>query len=62
VNRVPQDDAPFGDPEEDAPEANVESFRAVRSDSQEGHPIAASASLEGRSSSKVLPQASHRYS
>jgi hypothetical protein len=62
VKRVPHDEPPFADPGEPAPEANRESFRAVRGDSQEGHSIAASASLEGRSSSKVRSQASHRYS
>ena len=46
-----------------APEAaKLESFRAVRRESQEGHSIGASASLEERSSSNVRPQASHRYS
>jgi hypothetical protein len=62
VKRVPHDEPPFADPEELAPEANLESFRAVRRDSQEGHSIVASASLEERSSSKVCPQASHPYS
>jgi hypothetical protein len=62
VKRVPQEEPPFVEPEEPAPEAKVESFRAVRRDSQEGHSIGASASLEGRSSSKVRPQALHRYS
>jgi len=62
VKRVPHDEPPFADPEEPAPEANLESFRAVRGESQEGHSNATSASLEERSSSKVRPQASHRYS
>jgi len=62
VKRVPQEAPPFAEPDEPAPEAKVESLRAVRRDSQEGHSIAASASLEERSSSKVRPQASHRYS
>jgi hypothetical protein len=62
VKRVPHDEPPFAEPEEPGPEAKVESFRAVLRDSQEGHSITASASLEERSSSKVRPQASHRYS
>jgi len=62
VKRVPHDEPPFADPEELVPEAKRESVRAVRRDSQEGHSIAASASLEERSSSKVRSQASHRYS
>jgi hypothetical protein len=62
VKRVPQEEPPFGDPVELAPEEKLESLRAVRRDSQPGHSIAASASPEERSSSKVRPQASHPYS
>jgi hypothetical protein len=62
VKRVPHAPPPFAEPEDPPAAAKVESFRAVRSDSQEGQEIAASASLEGRSSSKVRPQAPHRYS
>jgi hypothetical protein len=62
VKRGPHDEPPFADPEELDPEAKRESVRAVRNDSQEGHSIAVSASPEERSSSKVLPQASQRYS
>jgi len=61
VKRVPHAPVPFA--EEAPPEAaKLESFRAVRRESQEGHSIGASASLEERSSSNVRPQASHRYS
>jgi hypothetical protein len=62
VKRGPHDEPPFADPEEPAPAAKLESLLEVRCDSQEGHSIATSASLEERSSSKVRPQASHRYS
>jgi hypothetical protein len=62
VKRVPQPELPFAEPDELAPEAKLESFREVRRDSHEGQSIAASASLEGRSSSKVRPHSSHRYS
>jgi hypothetical protein len=62
VKRVPHDEPPFAEPVDAGPEAKVESFRAVRRESQEGHSIAVSASDEERNSSKVRPQASHRYS
>lgn len=62
VKRVPHPPPPFGEPDEPAEAAKLESFLPVLFDSQEGQAMAASASLEGRSSSKVRPQASHRYS
>jgi hypothetical protein len=62
VNRVPHAPPPFAEPDDPPEAAKVESFLPVRSDSQEGQAMAVSASLEGRSSSKVRPQASQRYS